>query len=160
MTAEKDKTVCFTGHRQIPDGEKEALRARLDAVIEGLIAQGFDRFAAGGALGFDTMAEQAVLRAREKHPHIRLVLILPFPEHGRRWSEENRRTHDELRARADEVEYAMDHYTRYCMFQRNRRLVECAAVCVAYQTEDTGGTAYTVKYARSKGLGIINLADE
>ncbi len=154
----KNKTACFTGHRQIPAEEEEKIRARLDEVIADLIGQGIECFAAGGALGFDTMAAQAVLRAKEQHPQIRLILILPFPDHGGRWSERNRKAYEEIIAQADEVEYATEHYTRFCMFARNRRLVDRACVCVAYQTKDTGGTAYTVKYARSKGLRIINLA--
>lgn len=67
--------------------------------------------------------------------------------------------YEEIKSQADEIEYSSEHYTRFCMFARNRRLVERACVCVAYQTKDTGGTAYTVKYARSKGLRIINLAN-
>lgn len=159
MSELKNKTACFTGHRQIPAEEEERLRTRLDEVIADLIGQGIECFAAGGALGFDTMAAQAVLRTKEQHPHIRLILVLPFPDQSKRWSERNRKVYEEIIAQADEVEYASEHYTRFCMFVRNRRLVERACVCVAYQKKDTGGTAYTVKYARSKGLRIINLAD-
>ena len=158
MSYEKSKTACFTGHRQIPAEEEERSCARLDEVIADLIGHDIKCFAAGGALGFDTMAAQAVLRAKEQHPQIRLILVLPFPDHGRRWSERNRKVYEEIKMQADEVEYATEHYTRFCMFVRNRRLVERSCICVAYQTKDTGGTAYTVKYARSKGLRIINLA--
>ena len=31
--------------------------------------------------------------------------------------------------------------------------------CVSYLTEETGGTAYTVNYAKSKGLDVINAAE-
>lgn len=159
MSYEKNKTACFAGHRQIPAEEEEKISARLDEVIADLIGQGIECFAEGGALGFDTMAAQAVLRAREKHPHIRLILVLPFPEHGRRWSERNRKVYEEIKSQADKTEFTSEHYTRFCMFARNRQLVERSCVCVAYQTKETGGTAYTVKYACSKGLRIINLAD-
>ena len=160
MSIIETRTACFTGHRQIPTEEEEKIRARLDEVIEDLIGQGIDCFAAGGALGFDTMAAQAVLRAKEKYPHIRLILVLPFPDQSKRWSERNRKVYEEIKLQADEVEYTSEHYTRFCMFARNWRLVERACVCVAYQTKDTGGTAYTVKYARSKELRIINIASK
>ena len=158
MSYEKSITACFTGHRQIPAEEEERICTRLDEVIADLIGRGIQCFATGGALGFDTMAAQAVLRAKEIHPHIRLILVLPFPDQGRRWSECNRKVYEEIKSQADEIEYTSEHYTRFCMFARNRRLVERSCVCVAYQTTDTGGTAYTVKYASSKGLRIINLA--
>lgn len=160
MSIIETRTACFTGHRQIPAEEEEKISARLDEVIADLIGHGIECFAAGGALGFDTMAAQAVLRTKEQYPHIRLILVLPFPEHGRRWSEFNRKVYEEIIVQADEIEYATEHYTRFCMFVRNRRLVDRSCVCVAYQTKDTGGTAYTVKYARSKELRIINLAEE
>jgi len=159
MSIIETRIACFTGHRQIPAEEEEKISARLDEVIADFIGQGIECFAAGGALGFDTMAAQAVLRAKEQHPQIRLILVLPFPEHGRRWSERNQRVYEEIKLQADEIDYSSEHYTRFCMFARNRRLVERSCVCVAYQMKDTGGTAYTVKYARSKGLRIINLAD-
>lgn len=155
-----NNTACFTGHRQIPAEEEERIRARLDEVIADLIGQGIECFAAGGALGFDTMAAQAVLRAKETHPQIRLILILPFPGQGRRWNEQNRKLYEEIKAQADEIEYASEHHTRFCMLERDRQLVEHACVCVAYQIKHTGGTAYTVKCARSKGVRVINLAEE
>lgn len=46
------------------------------------------------------------------------------------------------------------------MFKRNRHLVDNSSVCVAYLTANSGGTAYTVNYAESKGLKIINLAEQ
>ena len=158
MSDNKNKIACFTGHRQIPAEEEEKIRALLDEVITDLIGQGIECFAAGGALGFDTIAAQAILRAKVTHPQIRLILILPFPDQSRRWSERNRKVYEEIKSQADEIEYASERYTRFCMFVRNRRLAECACVCVAYQTKDTGGTAYTVNYARAQSLQIINLA--
>lgn len=44
------------------------------------------------------------------------------------------------------------------MFKRNRHLVDCSSVCVCYLTKPSGGTAYTVKYAASGGLTIVNIA--
>ena len=120
MSRFETRTACFTGHRQIPAEEEEKIRARLDEVIADLIGQGIECYAAGGALGFDTMAAQAVLRAKVAHPQIRLILILPFPDQSKRWSERNRKVYKEIIAQADEVEYAAEHYTRFCMFARNR----------------------------------------
>ena len=49
-------------------------------------------------------------------------------------------------------------YTRGCMHERNRHLVDNSSVCVCYLNRESGGTAYTVRYARERGLEIINLA--
>ena len=98
MSDNKNKTACFTGHRQIPAEDEQKIRTRLEEVIADLISEGIGCFSCGGALGFDTVAAQAVLRAKETHPQIKLILILPFPEQGRRWTEQNRRTYEEIKS--------------------------------------------------------------
>ena len=50
-------------------------------------------------------------------------------------------------------------YTNGCMFKRNRHPVDCSSVCISYLTKDTGGTAYTVKYATQNKVHVINIAD-
>ena len=37
-------------------------------------------------------------------------------------------------------------------------MVDNSSVCVCYLNRESGGTAYTVDYARKNGLEIINLA--
>ena len=55
------------------------------------------------------------------------------------------------------VVWTSEEYTRDCMFKRNRHLVDNSSLCICYLTKDTGGTAYTVRYARSKGKIIVNV---
>ena len=45
------------------------------------------------------------------------------------------------------------------MQKRDRYLVDDSSVCLAYLTRATGGTAYTVNYARRRGLRIVNIAE-
>ena len=61
--------------------------------------------------------------------------------------------------RSDYYFYVSQSYHRGCMQQRNRRLVDDSELCVAYCTQATGGTAYTVQYAEKKGVKVRNLAD-
>lgn len=154
----RECTACFTGHRQIPFGRTILLRRRLDKVIADLIQQGIIYYGAGGALGFDTLAAQAVLSARGKHPQVKLILVLPCPTQADCWPERDKEKYEEIKIRADKVVYISDHYTKSCMFQRNRHLVDYSSICITYLTKGTGGTAYTVEYARSKGIDVINLA--
>ena len=57
----KTKTCCFTGHRKIPPAQYKNIAKRLRLEIEAMIRRGVVYFGAGGALGFDTMAAEAVL---------------------------------------------------------------------------------------------------
>ncbi len=85
----REETCCFTGHREIPRGAVKRLAELLDEEIERLAAGGVRFFGAGGAEGFDTLAAQAVLRARARRPELRLILVLPFPRRMTRRLAEN-----------------------------------------------------------------------
>lgn len=154
----RKKTCCFTGHRSIPLGERRELARRLEEMVLRLYRRGVRYFGAGGALGFDTMAAQAVLRLREECPGIRLILVLPCPSQAKGWKLEDTAEYEYVKSQADKVVYTSQEYTQDCMYKRNRHLVDHSGICVCYLTKDSGGTAYTVRYARAHGLEIINLA--
>lgn len=152
-------TCCFTGHRDIPQCQREDVENNLVMVLEKMIKEGVIYFGVGGALGFDTLAAQTVIKLREKYPAIKLILVLPCKSQADRWRENDRMIYEEIKRRSDKVVYTSIDYTRDCMFKRNRHLVDCSGVCICYLTERTGGTAYTVNYAKKKSLRIINLAE-
>jgi uncharacterized phage-like protein YoqJ len=154
------KTVCFTGHRQIPEDDLPRLSALLREVVEAQIAQGATVFRTGGALGFDTLAALTVLALRRIYPHIRLELYLPCPTQTRGWSASDRRLYTQILEQADAYHYASTGYYAGVLQARNRALVEDADLCVAYLTHhDGGGTVYTVQLALKKQLEFINLQD-
>ena len=158
MIGKKCRTACFTEHRELPAEYLPEISKRLEDTLVALIEQGYCYFGAGGALGFDTLAAQAVLRLRERYPQIRLILVLPCLNQTRGWPQENIDTYEEIKRCADKVTYTAEHYFRGCMQKRNRHLVDNSSVCICYLTKPTGGTAYTVDYARRMGLRIINIA--
>ena len=155
----KEKTVCFTGHRTIPMLKKWKIEKKLKETLEALIDNGYCYFGAGGALGFDTIAAQTVLELKKKHPEIKLILVLPCKNQTRGWEEKDVTVYESIIEQADKVVYTQEHYDRGCMLKRNRHLVDNSSVCVAYLTEEKGGTAYTVNYANQKGVKVINIAE-
>ena len=155
----KEKTVCFTGHRTIPMLKKWKIEKKLKETLEALIDNGYCYFGAGGALGFDTIAAQTVLGLKKKHPEIKLILVLPCKNQTRGWEEKDVSVYESIIEQADKVVYTQEHYDRGCMLKRNRHLVDNSSVCVAYLTEEKGGTAYTVNYANQKGVKVINIAE-
>ena len=155
----KEKTVCFTGHRTIPMLKKWKIEKKLKETLEALIDNGYCYFGAGGALGFDTIAAQTVLGLKKKHPEIKLILVLPCKNQTRGWEEKDVSVYESIIEQSDKVVYTQEHYDRGCMFKRNRHLVDNSSVCVAYLTEEKGGTAYTVNYANQKGVKVINIAE-
>ncbi len=151
----KEDACCFTGHRDIPPEILPALAAKLEAVVLELIADGIRYFYAGGALGFDTLAAETVLRLRDQFPQIQLILALPCREQTRGWSAASVERYGSILRRANKVIYTSEHYNRGCMQRRNRFMVDHSTVCVAYCTRAAGGSAYTLQYARKSGLRIL-----
>lgn len=156
--ATRDRTCCFTGHRHIPENQYQAVAERLEATLQNLIERGVIFFGVGGALGFDTLAAKTVLRLKSKYPHIKLILVLPCLSQSQGWTEGDKQIYEDIKKQANKVVYTSEEYTKDCMFKRNRHLVDWSCVCVCYLTRDYGGTAYTVDYARRRGLSIFNLA--
>ena len=124
----REKTCCFTGHRQIPPGVRKRIADKLESVIVGLYQRGVRFYGAGGALGFDTLCAQAVIRLRENCPGMKLILVLPCLTQTRGWRPEDIAEYERIKALADKVVYTAQQYTPGCMHKRNRHLVDRKSV--------------------------------
>jgi len=153
----REQTCLFTGHRDIPTQDYYEIKKRTRAAIISLIEKGVVYYGAGGARGFDTIAAETVLELKKDYPQIKLILVLPCPEQTKGWDEKDIQKYAEIKDRADKVVYTSGHYFRGCMHVRNRHLVDHSRYCICYLTKDTGGTAFTVKYAKTKGLKVYNI---
>jgi len=148
----KDKTVCFTGHRKIIH---KNIEERVADVISVLAESGFSYFITGGAYGFDTVAAGCVLKAKKKYPDIKLSIYLPCRDNISFSSDD---IYYSILNGADEVVVLSEKYYRGCMHERNKKMVDQSSVCVSYMYDDkSGGTAFTVKYATKKGLTVVNV---
>ena len=150
---------CFTGHREIAKRHAKRLPLKLERGLEYLYGQGVRVFRAGGALGFDTLAALSVIEFRKTHSDVKLHLMLPCRDQEKYWGFRSKIIYKQIIRKSDEVEYVADKYTRSCMFERNRRMVDGAHVCMAYYDGGNGGTAYTYSYAKKKGIKVMNLYD-
>lgn len=82
----REQVCCFTGHRRIPQNELKGIEERLEATITELYSRGVVYYGAGGALGFDTLAAETVMRLRDGIlPNLRLILVLPCLNQTKGW---------------------------------------------------------------------------
>lgn len=153
----RNQTACFTGHREIPLLQLPKTKKNLEFTIEEAIQNGYLYFGAGGALGFDTLAAKTVLKLRKQYPQIKLILVLPCKTQTRGWRQKDIDEYESIMEQADKVVYTSENYFNGCMQKRNRHLVDGSSLCIAYLTKESGGTAYTVNYAKKNGLNIINI---
>ena len=93
----KDKTCCFTGHRNISQAQIPVLTKKVTATIRMLVAQGVIYYGAGGALGFDTISAMAVLKLQHTIPQIKLILVLPCLSQAQRWSKNDQEIYESIR---------------------------------------------------------------
>lgn len=153
-------TLCFTGHRIIRRKDASWLSERLDAVLEVCYHKGFRQFLSGGALGFDMLAAEAVLRLQKKHPDACLTLVLPCSSQSARWTDRQCQRFERLLYRASDVRVLNDAYFDGCMFQRNRSMIEQSSLCICYMYIFKGGTFSTVSLAAQEGVPVLNIAVE
>ena len=155
----KEKTICFTGHRDMK--APEWVKSKLTETIENYIQN--DTFLAGGARGFDNLASDVVLGLKEKYPNIKLIVVMPFPNqyrHEKNWSSTEVKEYKSVIKRADETITLLKEYKSGSYFKRNRYHVDNASICIAYQRRSGSGTAYTVNYAELSKIPVINLAKD
>ena len=158
---EKEKTVCFTGHRVISAEDMPVVMSRLYSLMAEHILRGYKNFICGGAVGFDTLAAESVIGFKARFPHIKLILCLPCRDQTAKWaSVSDLAKYKEILGKADEVEYIQPFYTDGCMHKRNRWMVDNSSVCVSFLKQRRGGTLYTYNYAKKSGLEIYNLYDD
>ena len=158
------KSCAFTGHRparfSFGYNEKDEkclkIKALMSERVRALIAGGVTDFYSGMALGVDQWAAEIVLEMKKTNPNFRLIAVRPCETQADSWSVEQRERHFNTLALCDDVVTLQARYTRSCMFERNRYLIDHAGYLLAvYDGGSDGGTAYSVNYAKQQGRKII-----
>lgn len=155
--ANREHTVCFTGHRVLGKQDVQAL-SQLDALLQLLYSQGYRDFLCGGALGFDLYAAERVIALREKHPDVRLIFCLPCADQSAKWKRADCSRYERLLYLSDETRVLSPRYYDGCMQARNAYMVDRSYLCVAYMAHLRGGTLSTVRYAISQDVPVVNIA--
>lgn len=159
LRGRQDITACFTGHRQLPADEVDSLADRLDELLDCLVRHGYRDFISGAALGFDLLAAERVLLLKRRCPDVRLLLAIPCQNQTARWRPEDAARYEHIVYHADHTHVLSPFYFDGCMQVRNRFMVDRSSLCICCMTAFQGGTASTVKYAQTKKLPVVNVAD-
>ncbi len=144
---------AFTGHRRSLNGFDQAL---LDRVILNLVKGGTQNFYCGMAQGFDLAAAESVLSLK-KHYTVNLYACIPCPEQTEGFSESNRIRYERILQNCDGQIILAPAYYKGCMQARDRFLVENCDVLVSFLRRKSGGTYYTVNYAKKSNVPVIEL---
>lgn len=151
--------IAGTGHRPqfCPCGFDEnhpwidLLKGR---IRENLVSKYATTVIYGSAIGFDTwLAEVALELSIPIHAYV------PFKGQGSNWPDKARKKYQDLLDRADLVKYTSMDYSKDAFFKRDRAMVDdCDEVFSLLDPNKTsGGTYYTVQYAKEKNKIVTNL---
>ncbi len=155
-----EKSCCFTGHRDILLCNYGIITETVKTEIKRHYEKGVRRFLAGGAVGFDMLCAKAVLELKDSLDGIFLTLCIPCINHDIKWKGSDKKIFENIRSRADEIIYISEKYNKYCMFKRNRFLVDNSLYCISYCERQSGGSYYTVRYAELLGRHITDLSEK
>lgn len=157
-TIDSKTSCCFSGHRAVSNGDKAIISRNLPPLLERLyLESGIRTFISGGALGFDTIAANEVIKLKNKYSDARLVLALPCRNQSERWNSSQKMQYDSILNSADEILYVSENYTPHCMHKRNRFMVDSSSTVVVYIQNASSGTGYTTKYALDNERKVINI---
>ncbi len=150
------KTCALTGHRELPEQfQKDLLYEEIEKLIKG----GCDRFLCGMAEGFDLLCLDCLVALRQKYS-LFLEACIPFPEQDRFFKQEYKALYRKLIGLCDKKTVLFPSYTNGCFLARDRYMVDNCDLLFAYCVKETGGAAYTVKYAEQKKLPVVYFDDE
>ena len=161
----KPISCCFTGHRpgKLPWRYREedprclALKRRIADAIEAAYQEGYRHFLCGMALGCDLYFCEAVLALREGRPDVTVEAAVPCPTQADAWAPAQRERYKRLVEACDFETLVSAKYTPYCMQRRDRYMVDHSSLLIAAFDGTPGGTRYTMQYAMSRRVSIVDL---
>lgn len=156
----KNFTCCFTGHRKILPKHAEKLPGLIESAVRRLMKGGYNTFVTGGALGFDTIAAEVILKIKRTNPYVKLIVVAPYLGQPLEWDYSSQITYERIREAADDYISLAAGYYRDCMKKRNLYMVEMSSACISYCLRDRTGTSQTVAFARDNGLEVIELSEK
>lgn len=146
----KEKTISFTGHRDLKDDFDKKL---LEEKIIEYIKNGYDTFLCGMAVGFDLYIFEKLLKIKKDYK-IKIVACIPYPKQSERFNKSDKEKYKKYLTLADESVVVSPNYDYFCMMRRNHFMVDNSSVLIAYYRKMKSGTYSTIKYAFDKGKKV------
>lgn len=144
------KICALTGHRELMQG---FCVNRLYDTLEEKILKGYTFFRCGMARGFDLKALECLVDLRQKHVFT-VEACIPYAGHVRSFPPAERERYKMLLSWCEERTVLFASYVNGCFLARDRYMVDGADLLLAYCIRQQGGAAYTVQYAKKKGVPV------
>jgi uncharacterized phage-like protein YoqJ len=154
----KSKAVAFTGHRHINADNIVHLREELIHTICEQYHNGYTTFIVGGAVGFDLISAEIVLKLQQEFIDIQLLCAVPYSGHHLHFRDEEKERYIHIASKATSNIILSPCYYEACFLHRNDYMIEHCSLLIAYYNQSfRSGTGYTVRRAQANNISIINL---
>lgn len=151
--ADKTSVCAFSGHRLLG---QDFDRALLERIAEGIMKRGYRTFLCGMAKGFDLVAAETVLKLKGMYD-AELIACIPYEGQAEYFSLSDRERYENILKYCSQKIIFSEKYKRWCMHARDRFMAENCSSLICYLRKNSGGTFYTVNYARRQGVKIIEI---
>jgi uncharacterized phage-like protein YoqJ len=154
------KSACFTGPRpekllaDWDESHPEILRIKAELKDKILLAaeDGCRTFWCGMARGIDIIAAETLLSLKRDFGMLNLAAAIPYQNQRSDQPLFWRIRYDTVLKQCEQVEIISETYRNNCYADRNRFMVDQSDRLIAVVNSDSGGTAYTLRYALKKGI--------
>ena len=156
-----DKKCAIKGIRDVKnfDEEKKTILFEKIKNIIGLLHVKYEinTFYCGMALGADLLCAGAILDYNDRfNTNIKIIPVIPCKNQTKLWKQEDIKNYNYILNNSLDAIILNEKYTRTCMLERNRYMVDNSEFLFAvYDGRDSGGTRYTLDYAIKKEKKII-----
>ena len=163
----KSATCAFTGNRphRLPWGDDESdsecvsVKAILCEKVRELIEQGVVLFVCGMANGADLYFAETVIALKVEYPSVMLEGAVLYHGQERTWPRSERERYEKAIKGCDFVTVVSEHGSKWAPLKRNRYMVDKASILLSLNYAESGGSAYTERYARENKVKIIKIND-
>lgn len=140
--------------------QEELLINKLVIILEELVEKGATTFLTGMATGSDMIYAKAVLKLKNKYPHLILEAIIPFNGQDKYYNNYDKSLYKFILSKSDNIKVLSQRYSKDVYKVRNQYLVDNSTLIVAI-TDDIkkikSGTTQTVNFAKKQSKNIIQL---
>lgn len=158
------KKVCFIGHRHIYNYKE--IREKLYNIVEEEIKNGCKFFTMGTHGEFDEMALSVCRELRKIYTDIEIEVVItsfktiePIIDHDPIFGDEKYIPYSDVKTTMYDIEE--EHYKRKIIVSNQQMIDNCdTLICYVNPTKTYGGAILAYKYAKKKGLQLVNLYNQ
>jgi uncharacterized phage-like protein YoqJ len=155
--------IALTGHRPefFPKENQESwiqkIKENLTYNFNNILEKEDCLVLSGMCYGWDIIGAEVALEY-----NIEVIGCIPFKGFGKNFPDSWKNRMKDVQEQCKIVHYVQEDYTKDCFFNRDRYMVDRADIIFSllHPEAQKGGTFYTVKYAKSKNLPILNFWED